>query len=419
MKKSLLNLLILANFLIISALFYNHSVNAGWFDFAYLKPLDIKVTGNSFFANNVLLRMRGVAMGDPHSRRTEYDRDSFADYQVLSSDWKANVVRISVHPGVWRRDKERGKKILEEEIEAARRNGLAVIVDWHVIGEPNGWYKQMELGPSHSYTYESSMATARDFWHYMAMRYSGDKGVIFEIWNEPARADVTWKRLRPYMQELVDGIRGRGANNVIIAPGAWWAYDMRGIKENPLKGNNIAYAWHNYPENSRKYISWDKALANLNAIYPVVVTEWGYTDQVNNQYSTTQAEYIEPLKRYMYDKKLGFTAWCWHPRWKPTMLNEDWRTPNAFGATVKNYMNDLAKGQFKTAKPVTVVAKKQGPEPMNQVTKDFINKGIDYKTRMMGKVRRLDLVTEYYKVNSRFPKNAAEIEQMLNKYSKK
>lgn len=349
-RKLLLYFLIFANLILASELLFDKPVSAGWFDFLYAKSVEIKVVGNSLFANNVLFRPRGVAMGDPHSRLMEYRRNSDEDYRVIANDWKANVVRVSVHPGVWRRDNGLAKDILEEEIASARRNNLVVIVDWHVIGEPNGWYKQMELGPSHSYTYESGMSSARDFWNYMAMRYAGDQGVLFEIWNEPARENVTWQKLRPYMQELADGIRGRGAKNVIIAPGVWWAYDMRNIKDSPLKGGNIAYAWHNYPANNKIYISWDKALAGINEKYPVIVTEWGYTDKKNNLYTSNNAEYVEPFQSYMFQKKLGFTAWCWHPRWKPAMLEEDWRTPNTFGKAVKKYMNELATGKYTVPK---------------------------------------------------------------------
>jgi hypothetical protein len=411
MKKNLLYLLIFANLFLVSTLLSHKPASAGWFDFLYAKSLEVKVVGNNFYANNVLLRLRGVAMGDPHDRVSDFGRDANADYGVISREWLGNAVRLSVHPGVWRRDQNRGKEILEEEIAAARRNNLIVIVDWHVIGTPDGWYKQMELGPRHSYTYESSMSTARDFWHYMAMRYSGDQGVMFELWNEPAREPATWKVLRPYMQELTDGIRGRGANNVIIAPGAWWTYDLRGIKENPLKGRNIAYAWHNYPGNSKMYISWTRALADLNDKYPIVVTEWGYSDDRSDPYTTKGVDFGGPFQKFMYDEKLSFTAWCWHPRWKPAMLQEDWRTPNSFGAAVKRYMTDLAKGKY--APPKKIAVKKQGPEPINALATNFIIKGIDQKSRKIGINKRRDLVYNYYKAKGKFPGTQKELNELM------
>ena len=272
------------------------SVQASVFDFFYKTKDVLTVAGNNILFNSEKILLCGVSVGDPHSRSTN-DRRTANDYEVISKEWKANVVRLSVHPGVWRRDEKKGKSILEDEVKAARDNGLFVIIDWHVIGFPNGWYKPCPWGETHYYSYDSNFNIARDFWQYVAVEYRGDRGVIFELWNEPADdsgKEQKWDYIKYYMQRLTDIIKSNGAENIILGPGVWWTYDMRGIKNSPLEGENIAYAWHNYPTNDSRYISWDSAMDDLYKYYPIVVTEWGYTEESGNIYYSNVDNLIKP-----------------------------------------------------------------------------------------------------------------------------
>ena len=51
------------------------------------------------------------------------------------------------------------------------------------------------------------------------------------------------------MQELYDVVRtrdGAGADNVVIAGGIGWAFDLSGVASHRIQGYNIMYATHPY-----------------------------------------------------------------------------------------------------------------------------------------------------------------------------
>lgn len=324
--------------------------SAGWFDFLFIKRDFLTIRGNGVFLNDKsLIKLHGVAMGSPYLRQAKNFRDT-SDYKIVKS-WQANVVRLSVHPGVYKKNEKEIKRTLKEEVRAAREEGLFVIIDWHVIGFPNGSYKPWLEGEYQDVYYNSKMQTAEDFWKYAATEYRSDQGVIFEIWNEPydyTNSKISWNDIRPYMGRLHDVIRSRGAQNIILAPGVTWSYDLRGIKNNPLPGSNIGYVWHNYPNND-KTLSWNKAMDGLNKQYPIFVTEWGYsTIQKDQHYSLNKfsKDFPGKIKNYIVDNNLNSTAWVWHTSWQPSMLEDDWETPNDFGRFVKAFLGDMANGKL-------------------------------------------------------------------------
>ena len=72
----------------------------------------IDIDGNRLTWRGAPLRLTGVAVGDPTYIRA--DRP-YTDYQVIANDWRANCVRISVQPGLWRADREGSATALAQE----------------------------------------------------------------------------------------------------------------------------------------------------------------------------------------------------------------------------------------------------------------------------------------------------------------
>lgn len=302
----------------------------------------LTAAGNKFMLNGAPILLRGVAMGDPHDRALNYKRYSPADYKAIKNDWQVNVVRLSVHPGVFLNDWVRGKKILEDEVKIARGQGLFVIIDWHVIGEPDGWHKPNENSKNKYYTYDSDFQAAKKFWQYAAGQFEGDRGVIFELWNEPVneKNDLSWNKLKPFLTELINLIRSAGGQNLILAPGVSWSYDLRGIKADPLSDKNIAYAWHVY--NNGGSLSREAALNGLNEIYPVFITEWGSNNDKDFGFSVKSGQnvygYLESVKNLISSLNLSYTAWCWHSAWAPKMFDDGWRSASSYGSLVKDFL---------------------------------------------------------------------------------
>ena len=389
--------------ILIASLFFGLSLvekkaTASLLDFFYKERDVLTVVGNKVFFNDKEIDLRGLAVGDTHSRVTIYGRDE-TDYEIIKKEWKANVVRLSVNPN-YQRDEKKTKSILKTEIAAARKQGLLVIVDWHVIGFPNGWYEPWEWGEKHSYSYNSNFRTAMDFWKYMAVEYRGDRGVVFEIWNEPAdKKERSWSDIKAYMQRLHDLIRAQGAKNIIIAPGVRWSYDLRGIKDDALSGDNIAYAWHNYPF-SGQYLSWGEALDNLDKSYPVLVTEWGFSVDENKRHYAKSEEYSLPFKQYLLDRGLGFTAWCWHNPWDPRMFQSNWQTLTPYGQFVKDFLLEIDTG-----------------EQFNPEINNFIANGFDYNSRVLGEGERRAVIYSFQLAFGRSPDSSddlADIKKIVN-----
>lgn len=321
------------------------------FSLAEAAPGDyLAVKGNRIVSNGgKIIKLHGVAMGNPYLRQSKNQR-SVSDYASVKS-WQANVVRLSVHPGVYLRDEKAQRTALKKEILAARQNGLYVIVDWHVIGFPNGSHKDWTQDKYKGVYYSSDLKLAEDFWKYMATEYGNDRGIIFELWNEPFDYNgrqITWSDIRPYMQSLYELIRSSGAENIVLAPGTNWSYDLRGIATRPLNGYNIGYAWHNYPKSSQ-CLGWDQALAGLPKRYPVFMTEWGFSMEAIDAHLSLNGvtnTYPEKLKNYIIDNNLNSIAWAWHADWQPRMLNDDWQTLTAYGRFVKAFLINVSQGRL-------------------------------------------------------------------------
>ena len=402
MKKA--SLVIIGVFLVLFGLTsVRINLKAGWFDFLYTNKDTLTVTGNKIFFNKQAVWLTGVAMGDPHSRVKD-SRRTTVDYELIKKDWHANTVRLSVHPGVYKKDFDEMKKILEKEVSAAREQGIYVIIDWHVIGMPNGWYKPCPYGEDHYYSYDSNFNTAKEFWEMMAVKYRGDRGVMFELWNEPADPKTNkWENLKPYMERLYEIIRSQGADNLIIVPGVWWTYDLRGIGDKPLAGKNIAYSWHNYEANER-YLKWDQALAGLNDKYPIVVTEWGYENDPTSSYNV-KTEYPEKFKQFILDKGLHFTAWCWHGTWKPHLLNSDWESLTDYGKFVKNFLAEFdIKKQF---------SQTDNQVKINEQVNNFIKNGTDINSKQLGEGERAAVVYSFNKAFGRMPQSQADLTDII------
>ena len=402
MKK--VSLIIICLFLILFGLMIaNVNLKAAWYDFLFTSKDALTVSGNKIFFNKEEVRLVGVAMGDPHSRVKDNKR-TIADYEVIKNDWRANTVRLSIHPGVYKKDPDVMKKILEVEVNAARAQGLYVVINWHVIGMPNGWYKPCAYGEDHYYSYDSNFNTAREFWGMIAVKYRGDRGVMFELWNEPADPKTNeWKNLKPYMGQLYDIIRGQGADNVIIVPGVWWTYDLRGIKNNPLKGENIAYSWHNYEANGR-YLTWSQALDGLNEVYPVIVTEWGYETDPTSSYNV-KTDYPDKFKQLILNKGLHFTAWCWHGSWKPRLLTSDWEGLTDYGKFVKDFLSEInIKKQFGVNSNQVEIS--------NQLY-NFIKNGVDENTKKLGEGERAAVVYSFQRAFNRMPQTQTDLSDII------
>ena len=298
----------------------------------------LRVDGNRLTFDGKPVTLRGVCVGDVRLARTARRR---GDYRTIARDWKANCVRIGVAPVSWRRNPERTLAALGADVAAALAQGMFVIIDWHAIGWPDGY---TQLSDGSKALYDSDFALATSFWRRCAATYRGDGRVAFQLWCEPVfqrqewrtRRGSTWMALRPFFLRMTETVRTAGAPNLLLATGTNWAYDLKGIREDLLPDANTAYEWHVYGDPVEvDEAHWERATDGLERVKPVVVTEWGFQEATDEHFKGTAEGFGKPFLRFMDERGMGWTAWCWNPEWTPNMLRDDWRTPTPFGAFVK------------------------------------------------------------------------------------
>ncbi len=270
--------------------------------------------------------------------------------RVALNDWHANVIRLPVHHKLWfgqahkgspPGDPERYRKTVDQAVKLCAAKGAYLVLDLHVFGAPM---------PEHV-----------EFWKDAAVRYKGAPAVLYELFNEPH--GIPWKiwrdggdlgdpnskhqdnavventeknsgKVSVGMQALANAIRGTGANNIIIAGGLGWSYDLSGILEGYALqerdgGNGIMYSHHNYPWK----IGWQKAVLDTAAKHPIFIGEVGCPEkwedfsfiQANERYEKLgpgcawPADMLGTIQKY----QLNWTGFSFHPRCGP-MVIKDW-----------------------------------------------------------------------------------------------
>ena len=308
------------------------------------RPAGLVREGNQLLHQGRPVRLRGVGMGDPLLDRTH---QSLADYALLRGKWNANVVRISVHPYIWRHAELFGGRAgvvdrLRSEVNAATKAGLFVILDWHITGWPDGFARVSDPGELIG-LHDSNFALACDFWDQAAQAFGRQGTVAFEVWNEPVKGPedwqpnaADWRILSPYWERLTSVIR-RHSNNLIILAGGSWAYSLKGIRDLPPADANVAFSWHVYAsKESNDEARWAVAFDNLSQDYPVVVSEWGFDEQGAPHFRGGVSDFgAKFATNWLEGRNLHWVAWCWHHEIGPAMLQRDWATPTPFGAFVK------------------------------------------------------------------------------------
>jgi endoglucanase len=184
-----------------------------------------------------------------------------AAFKTLALDWKADMVRLAMYVGEGGYATDPSvKATLTRGIELAIREGLYVIVDWHVLSPGN---------PDDP-LYKDADAFFRD----IATRYGAYPNLIYEIMNEP-NGPLSWRRdIKPYAERLVSEIRAVDPYNLIIVGTGTWSQDVDDAADDPVAGDDIAYALHFYagshgaPLRKKVQYALDQGVA-------VFCSEWG------------------------------------------------------------------------------------------------------------------------------------------------
>ncbi len=263
------------------------------------------------FGNVVVLR--GVATADLKEVDTERPGMSVEKLLELLTDeevgFYSRVVRFTVFPERWLVDPELYlTEHLRPAVDAATRLGLYAIVDWHEISD---------VDPVHARTTQ--------FWGTVAPVFARHSNVLYEVFNEPMNQDdPSWQRWKGQAQPWVDLIRQHAPNNIILIGGPFWSQQIGGAATDPFLGDNLAYVGHIYPIIDANTWSEEGVMAQVAAVRPLMITEWGFRNDTEAIWDATQASFGEPLRAFIEDHGLSWTAWCADNLWGPMMFDENW-----------------------------------------------------------------------------------------------
>jgi hypothetical protein len=308
----------------------------------------LHVEGNRIVdeAGNAVV-LRGVSFSDPDrlEKLGHWDRGYFE----AAKSWGANVVRFPIHPSAWRERGEDGYlRLLDEGIAWASELEMYVIVDWHSIGNLQTEVFQHPM-------YNTTKAETFRFWKAIAERYAGNPVIAFyELFNEPTSyrgtlGRLTWEQHRALMEELIFLVYAHDETVIPLVGGLDWAYDLSGVREDPVRFPGVAYVAHPYPQKRTPpwEPKWEENFGFVAERYPVVATELGFmsADGRGAHIPVIGDEtYGEALIGYFEEKGISWTAWVFDPEWSPQLI-EDWDfEPTQQGRFFRDRLTELNTG---------------------------------------------------------------------------
>jgi len=241
-----------------------------------------------------------------------------------------------------------GQQIMDKIVNGATDRGMMVFLDRHrpdAQGQSNLWY-----------TDHVTEKTWIDDWVMLAKRYRDNPLVIgADLHNEP-HGQATWGdgnqatdwraaaeragnavlTANPNWLILVEGVESYQGN------GYWWGGNLQGAQAHPVRladQSKLVYSAHDYSPKvwQQSWFSDPKFPANLPALWdsmwgklardnqaPVLLGEFGGRSVGGDAEGVWQ----HSLMRYLKDRKISYTYWCWNPDSGDTggVLADDWTT---------------------------------------------------------------------------------------------
>jgi endoglucanase len=283
-------------------------------------------------------------------------------------EWGVNAVRVPLNEACWNAESYVNsayagatyQSAIESYVNLLNENGIVAILDLH-------WTDGAYSGPSSGCGSAQAVcqkpmpdaAEAIPFWTSVANAFKGNDAVIFDLFNEPyaSRADgdnttegwQCWQTGSPCtgisypvagMQQMVNAVRGTGANNVIMLGGEEYANDLTDwLQYEPTDpDHDLVASWHSYNFNTCDTQScWTSEVAPVAASVPVVAGEIGENDCAGT--------YIDPLTTWMESAGISFLAWAWNADFNcssgPGLITDYTGTPTGYGAAYQSVLESL------------------------------------------------------------------------------
>ncbi|TMC54777.1 MAG: hypothetical protein E6J20_02240 [Chloroflexi bacterium] len=327
----------------------------------------LAVSGNQLVDNGKTVILRGVNRSGAEYACQQgwgfFDGPSDDASIAAMAAWGINVVRVPFNEDCWLGINGINPSFAGANYQSAitgfvtrlRAHGLYVILDNQFAGA--GTTQASTILPMADADHAPAM------WTSVANAFKGDRGVIFDLYNEPH--DISWtcwangcqvtggvNFVSAYqaagMNSMVSAVRAAGATNVILMQGLSWGYDLSGWLANRPSDAQTMAGIHNYGVSGWDTPTiWNNIYAPTAAQVPVTFGEMGFD------------VYIETIMPWADAHGIGYLAWTWDTWGNQQALISDYAgTPTTYGLGFKNHLASLTTPNAPT---VASVAPNSGP----------------------------------------------------------
>jgi hypothetical protein len=277
-------------------------------------------------------------------------------------NWHANAVRVPLNEDCWLgiNGADQGasgaayRQAIEQFATRLEAHGLYVILDlhWAAPGVRKAESQWPMADADHSIA----------FWRSVASTFKANKGVLFDLFNEPYISswpcwlhgcvvsyddEGTTVRYRTAgMQQLVDAVRSTGATTPLMLGGLQWASDERHwYSYEPVDPDHqLVVSFHTYNfAGCADPACWDSTIAPLARQVPVVTGEFG-EDGCKDGYALAYMSWADA-------HGVSYLGWAWDStgppsRWScsqgPSLIVSYNGTPTSYGVALKRHLAMLA-----------------------------------------------------------------------------
>ena len=266
-----------------------------------------------------------------------------------TDDWNGEWNGIKLKG--WEGDQTNQTKFMETVVEAAIKNDIYVIIDWH------------------SHSAHQQTESAKTFFKTMAEKYGQYDNVIFEVFNEPE--SISWSDVKNYANQVVEVIRQYSDNLILVGNPKWDQNPSDAIgNEVTDSKNNTAYTLHYYAnshcwegsygwgDGNNDACEGTKGEKAMNAGLSVFISEWGTADASGG--GTPNQDRNSKWQDYANKHKLSWANWSASYISEGTAAFQGGSTKTSLQYTTSG---NLVKGYLSTNPTTYTACKADVPEP--------------------------------------------------------
>ncbi len=363
--------------------------------------LPLSISGNQIVTSEgCTLRLRGVDVsgleyspyGDTGTGAptTNINGTTMTDYVAIAAEavtaWHCNIIRLPFNQDFWfgcsnskgTPDQTAYQSEIQAVVNYCSQNNAYVDLDLHWSGNYIGTSPTTPCsgGGWGSVTAQQMMPdwNSVTLWASVASQFANNPAVLFDLFNEPYF--VTWDVWRnggttswsfvyqgvtysgtfntPGLQTLLTTIRNTGANNVVVAGGLNWAYDLTGIANgstscngsncaltDTTSGNGVLYSAHVYSSKGST-TGWDTYVTSASSSNAVIIEEFGASVTDAAGWDNTAISWFNGsnANNYVYSAM----AWAFSPDVSPSLITSfnGYPTTSYHGVPVSTWLANIS-----------------------------------------------------------------------------